>query len=292
MASRAISSSVAISARCGNGPWLIRATPAARPFRLGRSAGESDDVQRQRRPRGPPARSAGDRPSRGTKKPLAPASAKALPRSIACIDQRVVIGLRLQEQIGAGVDEEGVARPPAGSRRSARPAASAGEVPRRRSPGPRNCSRPRRSRRARATFAAPCVGIDRIGALEIDRQRQLDRVDDPLRIGQSEVDRHLLPVGPAVGVGDRMAARRQRLGARAYDRLARCRRPRCCRARPDRPARAAPRTARTCCLPAIVRSARDRPAGCRPGCGSSSRSPGSPRRRASPHLSRNALVPA
>ena len=48
MASRAISSSFAISARCGNGPWLIRATPADRPVRLGRRAGEGDDVERQR----------------------------------------------------------------------------------------------------------------------------------------------------------------------------------------------------------------------------------------------------
>ena len=72
-------------------------------------------------------------------------------------------------------------------------------------------------------------GIGRVSALEIHRQRQLDRLDDPPRIGEREVDRHLLPVGPAVGVGDRMAAGRQRLRAGARPPRARCRRPRYCR---------------------------------------------------------------
>ena len=67
---------------------------------------------------------------------------------------------------------------------------------------------------SRATLAPPSFGIGRISAFEIDRQRQLDRVDDPPRIGEREVDRHLLAVGPAVGVGDRVAARRQRLRSR------------------------------------------------------------------------------
>ena len=42
-------------------------------------------------------------------------------------------------------------------------------------------------------------GVERIAALEIDRQRQLDRLDDPRRIGEREGDRHLFAVGPAVG---------------------------------------------------------------------------------------------
>src|SRR5687768_17675933 len=36
------------------------------------------------------------------------------------------------------------------------------------------------------------------------------------RIGEREIDRHLLAVGPAIGVGNRVAARRQRLGAGAH----------------------------------------------------------------------------
>jgi hypothetical protein len=53
-----------------------------------------------------------------------------------------------------------------------------------------------------------------ISALEVDRDRKLKRLDNAPRIGQREVDRHLLAIGPAVGVGDRMAASGERLGPR------------------------------------------------------------------------------
>ena len=54
---------------------------------------------------------------------------------------------------------------------------------------------------------------DGVSALEIDRHRDLDGVDDPLGIGQREVDRYLLPVWPAVRVCDRVAAGGQGLRA-------------------------------------------------------------------------------
>ena len=66
----------------------------------------------------------------------------------------------------------------------------------------------REARDIRARF----LGIDRISALEIHRQRKLDRIDDPLCIGQGKIDRHLLAVGPAVGVGHGVATGRERLG--------------------------------------------------------------------------------
>ena len=97
-----------ISARCGNGPWLIRATPAFGPDGFVGRTGKGDHVERQR----DFAHDALDllgSASRGTKKPLAPASGKGFAALDHLIDQRIVIGLRLQEQVGSGVDEEVVA---------------------------------------------------------------------------------------------------------------------------------------------------------------------------------------
>ena len=63
------------------------------------------------------------------------------------------------------------------------------------------------------------VGRDRIGALEVDRDRQLDRRDDPLGIGQRQFQRQPLGIVIAVRRRDRRAAGRDRLGARLGDRL-------------------------------------------------------------------------
>ena len=63
---------------------------------------------------------------------------------------------------------------------------------------------------------AAFLGIGRVSALEIHRQGNLDSIDDPPRIGESELHWHLLAVGPAIGVGHRVTARRQRFGPRAH----------------------------------------------------------------------------
>ena len=73
----------------------------------------------------------------------------------------------------------------------------------------------RAGRREPGDIRAALFRVGRIGALEIDRQRDFDRVDDPLRIGEREVERDLLPVGQAIGVGDRVASGRQRFRAGA-----------------------------------------------------------------------------
>ena len=103
-----LSSSFAINARCGNGPWLIRATPARRPVRLGRSAGEGDDVERQRNLPDDPLDLAGIGQA-GDEEAARSGVRERLPALDHLIDQRVVIGLRLEEEIGPGVDEESVA---------------------------------------------------------------------------------------------------------------------------------------------------------------------------------------
>ena len=81
----------------------------------------------------------------------------------------------------------------------------------------RNCSPP-------ATRPAPSgVGhlrplpqdLTRIGALEVDRQRDLDGPNDPAGIGKREVQWDILAVGPAIRIGHRIAARCERLRAPA-----------------------------------------------------------------------------
>ena len=62
------------------------------------------------------------------------------------------------------------------------------------------------------------AGIVRIGPFEVDGQRKLGRIRDAFRVRQRIVERHLLPVGPSLRVGDRVAARRQRLRTRLFDR--------------------------------------------------------------------------
>ena len=61
--------------------------------------------------------------------------------------------------------------------------------------------------------------VDRISPLEIDAHRQIDRAHHAGRVGQREIERHLLTIGPAIGVRNGMAPRRQRLGSRCRDRL-------------------------------------------------------------------------
>ena len=56
--------------------------------------------------------------------------------------------------------------------------------------------------------------LDRIAALEVDRDRQVHRGDDALGIGQSEVERQSLGIFESVRRGDRSAAGRDRAGAR------------------------------------------------------------------------------
>ena len=131
------------------------------------------------------------------------------------LDQRFILLLHLQEQVGPGVDEEIIADrtpdrldPPALQLERMQPLVADPLVlevaaDRARFLEPRN-------------VAPALLRIGRISAFEIDGQRQVDRIDDPLRIGEGEVDRHLLPVGPAIGVGHRMAPGRQRLRPRFH----------------------------------------------------------------------------
>src|SRR5215213_3069682 len=79
-----------------------------RPFRLRRRAGEGDDVERQRHL----ADYSLDLPGVGQARDEEAARAGVRERLAALdhlIAQRVVIGLRLEEEIGARVDEEGLA---------------------------------------------------------------------------------------------------------------------------------------------------------------------------------------
>lgn len=58
------------------------------------------------------------------------------------------------------------------------------------------------------------AGIVGISALEIDRHRNVDRRDDSPRIGEDEIERHLLAVAQAQRVGQRVTPRRDGLAAR------------------------------------------------------------------------------
>ncbi len=69
----------------------------------------------------------------------------------------------------------------------------------------------RACRREPHDIGGPLFGVVGVGPLEIDRQGQVDRVGDPLRIGEREVDRHVLAVGPSLCIGHRMASRCERL---------------------------------------------------------------------------------
>ncbi len=62
------------------------------------------------------------------------------------------------------------------------------------------------------------LGIGRISAFEVDRQRQVDRIGNSPRIVEHEIERHLLGVPEAGRIADRMAARRERFRPRRGDR--------------------------------------------------------------------------
>ena len=73
-------------------------------------------------------------------------------------------------------------------------------------------------------------GIGRIGAFEIDRERQLDGLDDPPGIGEGEVERHLLRRRAEAGGVGRPGGSRSRAPSRPpRPPPARSRRPRYCR---------------------------------------------------------------
>ena len=79
-----------------------------RPFLLRRSAGERDEVERQR----DLANDSLDVTAVGHPRNEEAARAcvgEGLPAADHLVDQRVVVGLRLQEGVGARIDEEGVA---------------------------------------------------------------------------------------------------------------------------------------------------------------------------------------
>ena len=71
----------------------------------------------------------------------------------------------------------------------------------------------RASRRQPRDIARSLGRVVRIGAFEVDRDGKVDRLDDPLGIGQREVQRHLLAIAEPIGHGDRRAPRRDRPGA-------------------------------------------------------------------------------
>ncbi len=81
IAAFAASVSCAISALCGKGPWLMRATPAAAHSAFGGAPGKAIAFNGNGTSRTTRSMWRGSA-IRGTKNPLAPASAKALPRSI------------------------------------------------------------------------------------------------------------------------------------------------------------------------------------------------------------------
>ncbi len=56
--------------------------------------------------------------------------------------------------------------------------------------------------------------IGRIGAFEIDGQREIDGVGNPPRIGEHIIERHLFAVAEPRGVADGMAAGGERFRAR------------------------------------------------------------------------------
>ena len=51
-----------------------------------------------------------------------------------------------------------------------------------------------------------------IATFQIDRHRKIGRADDPAQIVDRQSERHVLAIGEAIGIGDRPAARRDRLG--------------------------------------------------------------------------------
>ena len=108
IAARAISSNAVISARCGKGPWLIRATPALAQTVLSGAPGKAMTLNGSGTSLTIRSICRGsDR--RGTKKPLAPGVGKGLAALDRRIDQRRIIVLGLEEQVGPRVDEETVA---------------------------------------------------------------------------------------------------------------------------------------------------------------------------------------
>ncbi len=116
---------------------------------------------------------------RGTKKPLAPASANALLRSMTCSIRLSSCSLTFRRQVCPRVDEEvGAHRAPHGldppnlelGRVDALLAdALVFEI----------ATDSARSRQTEATLRAAFLRVVRMGALEIHRQRQVDRLDDP-----------------------------------------------------------------------------------------------------------------
>ena len=191
--------------------------PRRGPLRLGRRAGKGNQVERQGH--------LADHPLHMTRvghawheKSARAGVGERLAALDHLVDQRIIPLLDLEEQVGAGVDEERVAHltadhldPMALLIERVHPLAADHLV--------LEIAADRTGSGQESHVFAGLLGIGRIGAFEIDRQRQLDRLGDPPGIGQREVDRHLLAIGKSVGIGDRMAAGGECLGARRDDRI-------------------------------------------------------------------------
>ncbi len=129
------------------------------------------------------------------------------------VDQRIVMGLGLEKQVGPRIDEELLA-----DRRADGPDPLNLQLERMQSLAADHLVLEVTADRAGdgepRDIGSPFGGIGRIGAFEIDGERQLDRIGDALRIGEREVERDLLAVAEPGGIADRVAAGRQRFRAR------------------------------------------------------------------------------
>ena len=122
------------------------------------------------------------------------------------VDQRIVIGLRLEEQIRTRVDEEGIADrapdpsdPPDLQVERMKPLAADDLI--------LEIAADRagfgEARHVRAAF----LGVGRISPFEIDGQRNLDRADDSPCVGEDIIERDLLHVAESRRIADRVASR-------------------------------------------------------------------------------------